>query len=103
MYMGMCCLQPGITPHRRIDIKVYPLEQKAFATLYFTGSDHFNRSMRQFAKLAGRSLSDHGLVPVIRDKQQYNPNGHYKDNIVLTGESIQCTSEEEIFQFLGME
>jgi hypothetical protein len=30
----------------------------AFALLYFTGSDHFNRSMRLFASKKGYSLSD---------------------------------------------
>lgn len=37
-----------------------------FALLYFTGSDHFNCSMRFFAKMKGLSLSDKGLQPVNR-------------------------------------
>ena len=37
-----------------------------FALLYFTGSDHFNRSMRFYANLKGLSLSDTGLQPVNR-------------------------------------
>ena len=45
---------------RRLDLKVYPREEYAFALLYFTGSDHFNRSMRHYAKARGYSLSDHG-------------------------------------------
>jgi len=36
--------------HRRLDLKVYPPEEDAYALLYFTGSDHFNRSMRHYAK-----------------------------------------------------
>lgn len=36
----------------------------AFAVLYFTGSGHFNMSMRSFAKMKGLSLSDKGLVKV---------------------------------------
>lgn len=39
-YMGVCQLD-GI--HHRIDLKLYPVEQYAFALLYFTGSDLFNR------------------------------------------------------------
>jgi DNA polymerase lambda len=45
-YMGIAKI--GVT-HRRIDIKVYPRDSFGFALLYFTGSDHFNRSMRLFA------------------------------------------------------
>jgi DNA polymerase lambda len=47
-YLGLCQLEPD-KPCRRLDIKVYPRSQFAFAILYFTGSAHFNRSMRLFA------------------------------------------------------
>ena len=59
-FMGICQIEPA-SLHRRLDIKVYPREQFGFALLYFTGSDHFNRSMRLFARKKGLSLSDHGL------------------------------------------
>ena len=36
-YLGVCRLAEGRT-HRRIDIIVAPLEQKATALLYFTGT-----------------------------------------------------------------
>ena len=55
--------------YRRIDIKVYPRSMYAFALLYFTGSDHFNRSMRWYAHYlkighhVGHKLSDDGLFP----------------------------------------
>lgn len=39
--------------HRRIDIKSYPATSYPFAILYFTGSDHFNRSMRLYSKQIG--------------------------------------------------
>ena len=52
--------------HHRIDIKYYPLDQYAYATLYFTGSDMFNRSMRLYARKLGYSLSDRGMCPVDR-------------------------------------
>lgn len=43
-YMGICHLEDAL--HHRIDIKYYPREEFAFAVLYFTGSDVFNRKMR---------------------------------------------------------
>lgn len=49
MYMGICKSKED-TFFRRIDIKVYPKDQYAFALLYFTGSDYFNRSMRLLAE-----------------------------------------------------
>lgn len=35
---------------RRVDIKFYPYHQRVFASLYFTGNGHFNRSLRLLAK-----------------------------------------------------
>ena len=57
-------MYPGV--HRRLDLKVYPVAQFPFALLYFTGSDHFNRSMRFYAKKKHWTLSDHGLAPCVR-------------------------------------
>ena len=85
MYMGVCKVGEK---SRRIDIKVYPKEQFAFAVLYFTGSAHFNRSMRGMAEQKGYSLSDHGIVPVV---------GKTK-----AGRSVPCETEEDVFKFLGM-
>lgn len=60
-FMGMCKL-PSFHPlfsniHRRIDIKCYLREFFPFALLYFTGSDHFNRSMRRFANDNGKHFA----------------------------------------------
>ena len=88
--MGVCTLDNQ--SHHRIDIKYYPLEHFAFATLYFTGSDMFNRSMRLFARKKGFSLSDHGICPVER-------NGNGK---IWSGSAIAMYSEVEIFDFLGL-
>lgn len=85
-YMGVC-LHRGV--HRRLDIKYYPLEQYAYALLYFTGSDYFNRSMRLHAKKEGYTLSDHSLVPIGGAKKG-------QDNIF-------CFSEKDIFDFLGLD
>lgn len=80
-------------PHRRINIKVYPRRCFGLALLYFTGSDHFNRSMRLFARKKGWTLSDRELKPVTR------VNGKE----VSTGETVICTSEVDVFIALGME
>lgn len=46
---------------RRLDIKVFPQRMASFAMLYFTGSGHFNRSLRLLCKKADLKLSDQGL------------------------------------------
>ena len=63
--MGVCQLDDPT--HHRIDIKHYPIEQYAFALMYFTGSDLFNRQMRMVAHNKGLMLSDHGLKPKERN------------------------------------
>jgi DNA polymerase/3'-5' exonuclease PolX len=92
-YMGVCQLLPNL-PHRRIDMKVYPRELAAFAMLYFTGSDHFNRSMRLYARNHGFHLSDKGLYRAVLD--------HQNQSITL-GKMIPCTTEKEIFEQLGLQ
>ena len=57
-YLGVC---KPLQVHRRIDIIVVPVEEKAAAMLYFTGSAHFNRSMRLLAKKKGMKLCEHWL------------------------------------------
>ncbi len=58
-YMGVCQFENEI--HHRIDLKHYPREQYAFALLYFTGSDLFNRTMRLDVQDRGWMLSDHDV------------------------------------------
>lgn len=81
--MGVCVFEEKL--HHRIDIKYYHIQQFAFATLYFTGSDMFNRSMRLFARKKGYSLSDHGLSVVER-------NG--KNEKIWKSSEIQLYSEK---------
>ena len=64
----------------------------AFAILYFTGSDAFNRSMRLFARQKGLSMSDKGFVS-IDDKDK--PIGRFS--------KVKCHTEEEIFKYLGLD
>ena len=90
-YMGVGRLNGGL--HRRIDIKIYPREQFGYAVLYFTGSDYFNRSMRLWARKLGYTLSDHGLYPALR----------HKNEKVWTGQNISCYTEEEVFKVLQLD
>jgi DNA polymerase/3'-5' exonuclease PolX len=86
--MGVCYFEGE---HHRIDIKHYPVEQYAFALMYFTGSDLFNRQLRMAAHNKGLLLSDHG----IKSKER---NGQTK---IWKGGAIPVLkTEEEIFKFL---
>eukprot|EP01083_Nonionella_stella_P263709 895511_1 len=89
-YMGVCLL-PGHSTHRRIDIKVYSPTAFPFAMLYFTGSDHFVRSMRFYAKKLGFQLTDVHLARVTRTGTE----------TVIDGR-IACETEEDIFRALGL-
>ncbi|KUF95872.1 hypothetical protein AM588_10008596 [Phytophthora nicotianae] len=91
-YMGVCRVSEDL-PYRRLDIKIYPRHFFGFAMLYFTGSDHFNRSMRLFANKNGWSLSDRALTRVMR------VNG----TKVRLGDSVICESEVDVFIALGLE
>lgn len=55
-------------PSRRLDILVTPAEEMPFATLYFTGCDTFNVSMRAHAAVSGYRLNEHGLLHVASNK-----------------------------------
>ncbi|KAG7398652.1 hypothetical protein PHYBOEH_010701 [Phytophthora boehmeriae] len=90
-YMGVCRISENL-PYRRLDIKVCPRRYFGFATLYFTGSDHFNRSVRLFANKYGWSLSDRALTRVVR------VNGRK----IRLGDSVICESEVDVFIALGL-
>ncbi|XP_072032777.1 DNA polymerase lambda-like [Amphiura filiformis] len=93
-YMGVCRLPGENTKYRRIDIIVAPYSEYPCALLHFTGSGHFNRSMRALAKKKGMSLSEHALCTgVVR-------SGTVKIN---KGTSLPVNSEEDVFRYLGLE
>jgi len=94
-YMGIVRLE-GYATHRRLDLKVYPREEFAYALLYFTGNDHFNRSMRFYAKKLGYSLSDHGLA----NRGGINSRG---EEVRGTRNIVPAESEADIFAALGFE
>ncbi|XP_030842326.1 DNA polymerase lambda [Strongylocentrotus purpuratus] len=93
-YMGVCKLPGEDTKHRRIDIIVAPYSEYPCALVHFTGSGHFNRSMRALAKKKGMSLSEHALrTGVVRRGQEKIHEG--------TPLPVHC--EKDIFDHLGLE
>ena len=81
---------------RRIDFLYATPHEYPFAVLYFTGSKHFNTSMRKRAQDLGYSLNEHEM-----SKMENKIKGikHKK------GEKIShiFKNEKDIFDFLGME
>eukprot|EP00475_Leptophrys_vorax_P045938 TRINITY_DN9706_c0_g2_i1.p1 TRINITY_DN9706_c0_g2~~TRINITY_DN9706_c0_g2_i1.p1 ORF type:complete len:300 (-),score=81.31 TRINITY_DN9706_c0_g2_i1:11-910(-) len=90
-YMGVCQISPSHL-HRRIDIKVYPMRLMGYALLHFTGSEHFGRSLRLYAKRKGYSLSDCGLRKAVRSQGE----------AIWKGSSAECPTEADIFKALGL-
>lgn len=92
-YMGVCRLPGPGHRHRRLDIIVVPYNEFACALMYFTGSAHFNRSMRALAKTRNMSLSEHSLnESVVRQ-------GSLK---VYGGTSLATLTEKDVFSLLGI-
>ncbi|TNV72848.1 hypothetical protein FGO68_gene5814 [Halteria grandinella] len=80
----------------RIDINCYPLRQKPFALLYFTGPPNFNQWLRKQAAERGYSLSDSGM--------QINRNydvPHEQEMRLKAFEPLK--SEEDVFKVLELE
>ncbi|GAA5932137.1 uncharacterized protein JCM15063_001131 [Sporobolomyces koalae] len=87
---GLCRLPGG--KMRRIDILGVPWADMPAALIYFTGNDHFNRSLRLKARHMGYSLNQKCLSKLIlRDKS---------GNKLTEGTRIHVTSEREIFDIL---
>ncbi len=92
-YLGVCKLMKPGAKHRRLDIIVVPFDERAPALMYFTGSAHFNRSMRLLALKMGMSLSEHGLV--------FNVVRHSKEKL-NEGAPLPTPTEESIFEHFGL-
>lgn len=92
-YMGVCRLPGPGQRHRRLDIIVVPYNEFACSLLYFTGSAHFNRSMRALAKTRNMSLSEHSL------NQNVVRQGSVK---VYGGTPLATPTEKDVFSLLGV-
>ncbi|KAM7074025.1 DNA polymerase lambda isoform 2-T2 [Molossus nigricans] len=93
-YLGVCQLPGPGQRHRRLDIIIVPYSEFACALLYFTGSAHFNRSMRALAKTKGMSLSEHALsTAVVRDTRGLK---------VGPGRVLPTPTEKDVFRLLGL-
>ncbi|RUS90114.1 hypothetical protein EGW08_002156 [Elysia chlorotica] len=92
-FMGVCRLPKGQDGSencfRRIDIRIIPYDQYYCALLYFTGSDVFNKNMRQVAIDQGFTLNEYSLRPM--------------GSTGMPGEPLPISSEEDIFDYLGMD
>uniref|UniRef100_A0A8C5TMX7 DNA polymerase n=1 Tax=Malurus cyaneus samueli TaxID=2593467 RepID=A0A8C5TMX7_9PASS len=93
-YLGVCRLPGPAQRHRRLDIIVVPYREFACALLYFTGSAHFNRSMRALAKTKGMSLSEHALSSAV-----VRGSGGAK---VSSGHTLPTPTERDVFIQLGL-
>ncbi|XP_003972614.2 DNA polymerase lambda [Takifugu rubripes] len=92
-YMGVCRLPGPGQRHRRLDVIVVPYNEFACALMYFTGSAHFNRSMRALAKTKSMSLSEHSL----------NKNVVRKGSVkVFGGAPLATLTERDVFNLLGV-
>ncbi|XP_032737810.1 DNA polymerase lambda isoform X2 [Lontra canadensis] len=93
-YLGVCQLPGPERRHRRLDIIIVPYSEFACALLYFTGSAHFNRSMRALAKTKGMSLSEHALsTSVVRDTHGLK---------LGPGRVLPTPTEKDVFRLLGL-
>lgn len=93
-YMGVCKLPGPNNKYRRIDLFVVPSEEFATALLAYTGSGHFNRSMRLLARKKGMALSDQALTSGVIRKGTEKIHG---------GQKLETPTEESIFKLLGLE
>lgn len=71
---------------RRIDIRIIPYDQYPCALLYFTGSDQFNKTMREHALKQGFTINEYTIRPV-------GVTG-------VAGEPLPVESEEDIFDYI---
>ena len=81
---------PSSDAARRVDFLYTNPEEFPFAILYFTGSKIFNTVMRHVALEKGYTMNEHGIYKMEAKKKGEKANYTF-------------TSEEDIFDFLGLE
>ena len=104
-YMCIGKLFQSGSKFRRIDIKIYDIDVKAFALLAFTGCDYWNRSLRYFARKKGFSLSDKGLKVKSQKGIDYLRSICRNDQANAThvaGYVPFCREEIDVFRTLGL-
>ncbi len=82
------------TPFRRVDIFLTKREHALFALLQYTASGTYNQEMRKAASKRGLLLNDKGLW---KKSNEHGPKGPKEPK-----EEIYVTTEEEIFDKIGM-
>lgn len=92
-YMGVCRLPGPNQRHRRLDVIVVPYNEFACALMYFTGSAHFNRSMRALAKTKRMSLSEHSLNKDVVRQGSVKVHG---------GAPLPTPTEKDVFNLIGI-
>ncbi|XP_046558150.1 LOW QUALITY PROTEIN: DNA polymerase lambda-like [Haliotis rubra] len=92
-YLGVCRLPGENRKHRRLDIIVVPYDEYGCALVYFTGSAHFNRSLRHLCKKMHMSLNEHALKTGVVRK------GGEK---IYDGTTVPTPTEDSVFQALGV-
>ncbi|EDQ87142.1 uncharacterized protein MONBRDRAFT_33482 [Monosiga brevicollis MX1] len=83
--------EAGLAPprrFRRIDMRLWPVDQYPLALLYFTGSDETNKTMRRKAIDLGFRLSEYSLRPMSEDDKPGRP--------------LPVSSEKDVFDALDM-
>ncbi|CAB4018660.1 DNA polymerase beta [Paramuricea clavata] len=92
-FMGVCKLTAGGGSskelRRRLDIRLIPADQFYCGILYFTGSDEFNRQMRQHALDKGFTLNEYNIRLV--------------GTAGAAGEALPVKSERDVFDIIDME
>jgi DNA polymerase lambda len=90
-FLGVC-QSPSSSLHRRLDLFVVPWGERGCALLHYTGSAHFNRSLRRLALKRNWTLSDHALVG---DGGVVIPTNCEKDVFEALGVDFRTPSQRE--------
>ncbi len=88
-YTGVCCLSEKDSLHRRINIRMIPVDEFICGLFFMTGSFDFGKEMRRIAMRKGFKLNEYCLRRVHRSGSLGTP--------------VNVTSEKDIFETLGLD